>query len=275
MGAPGERPGMEETRVAACQVAVEDLAVGENLATMRRRVRRLADDVALAVFPEYALTGFVADERAHDAAVPADGDAVAALAELAVESDLTLVVGFLEDAGEETYNAVAVVGPDGERSVYRKRHLWAGEAAVLTAGEDRLVVETPAGTAGVATCYDLNFVADSAAFARERVELLVVPAAWPATYSENWRLLARARALDGVRYVVGAGRTGRRELPDAPATEYAGRSLVVRPDGTVMAARNRTEGDVVATLSPAELREQRSFVDALDDPGLSTFENDF
>jgi len=261
--------------VAACQVAVEDLAVGENLATVRERARGLADDVALAVFPEYALTGFVADERAHGAAVPADGEAVGALAELAADQELTLVAGFLEDAGGATHNAVAVVGPDGERSVYRKRHLWAGEAEVLTPGEERLVVETPAGTAGVATCYDLNFVADSAAFARERVDLLVVPAAWPAAYSENWRLLARARALDGVRYVVGAGRSGRREVPDAPVTEYAGRSLVVRPDITVMAARNRTEGDVVAALSPAELREQRSFVGALDDPALSNMENDF
>lgn len=266
---------MEETRAAACQIPVEDLVVGPNLSTVRERVRGLPDDVELAAFPEYALTGFVADGRAHDAAVPADGDAVAALADLAAETDSTLVVGFLEDAGGATYNAVAVVGPDGERSVYRKRHLWEGEAAVLERGEERLVVETPLGRTAVATCYDLNFVADSAAFAREGVDALVVPAAWPAAYSENWRLLCRARALDGVRYVVGAGRTGRRDVADAPATEYAGRSLVVRPDGSVQAATNRRPGDVVATLSPAELREQRSFVGALEDPALSDSESNF
>jgi len=38
--------------------------------------------------------------------------------------------------------------------------------------------------------------------------------AWPGAYSENWTLLVRARALDGVRWTVGAGRTGRRDATD-------------------------------------------------------------
>jgi predicted amidohydrolase len=77
----------------------------------------------------------------------------------------------------------------------------------LTPGGDRVVVETPVGRAGLVTCYDLNFVAESAAFADEHVDALLATGAWPAAHGDNWRLLVRARALDGVRWVVAAGRT--------------------------------------------------------------------
>lgn len=251
---------MDGTRVAACQVRVTDLDVEANLARVAERVAGLPDDVELAVFPEYALTGFVADERIRGAAVDLGGRVGQRLADIAEAHDRSLLVGLVERDGEARYNTAVYVRPDGTLERYRKRNLWGGEADQLRAGENPLVVETPAGEAGVLTCYDLNFVDASAAMADRGVDLLLVPGAWPAAYSENWQLLCRARALDGVRYVVAAGRTGRREVADARETEYAGRSMVVRPDGSVMAARNRTPGDVVATLSPAEVTDRRAFI---------------
>jgi (R)-amidase len=263
----------DDVRVAACQMRVDDLDVDANLATVSERVAGLPDDVDLAVFPEYALTGFVADQRVADVAVDPEGAVVDRLRAVAAAADVALLVGFVEEGPEQgpaqavdaLYNTAAYVRPDGEVSRYRKRHLWGGEREVLTAGADPLVVETPAGEAGVLTCYDLNFVGESAAMTDRRVDLLVVPGAWPAAHGENWRLLCRARALDGVRWVVAAGRTGRREVPDARVTEYAGRSMVVRPDGSVMAACNLSETDVVAALDPAELAAQRDLVGVFDD----------
>jgi predicted amidohydrolase len=49
--------------VAVCQLAIEDPSVAENRGRVRERVAGLADGVDLAVCPEYALTGFTADER--------------------------------------------------------------------------------------------------------------------------------------------------------------------------------------------------------------------
>lgn len=252
--------------VAACQFDVTDLDVDANLDVVARRVAALEDVVDVALFPEYALTGFVADARLEGVAVPRDGAAIERLRTVAAENDCALLVGYVETSGD-LYNAAAYVRPDGEVTVYRKRHLWGGEQDVLTPGREPVVVETPAGRTGLLTCYDLNVVAESAAMADERVDALFVVGAWPAAHSENWRLLCRARALDGVRYLVAAGRTGRRELPDSPPTEYAGRSLAVRPDGSVMAACNRSERDLVVTLDPGELAEQRSLVPALDEHG--------
>ncbi len=127
---------------------------------------------------------------------------------------------------------------------------------------------------------------DSAELVDRGVDALFVGGAWPAAYSENWRLLLRARALDGVRWVVGAGRTGRREAHDAgidteaeadtdtdadtdertgvdtvtDAVAYAGRSLVVRPDGGIHAALDRREDDLVVDLDPDTLAAHRAFV---------------
>ncbi|MUV59259.1 carbon-nitrogen hydrolase family protein [Halobacterium sp. CBA1126] len=251
---------MPTPTVAACQTDLADLDPPANLAAVGERLAALDDRVDVAVFPEYALTGFVADDRVYDAALARDGDELDRLAASAADYDVAVLAGFVEDAGDAYYNSVAYVAPDGERTFYRKRNLWGGEADVLEAGDEAVTVETPAGKTGLATCYDLNFVDVSAEFARERVDALFVVGAWPGTHSENWRLLLRARALDGVRWVVGCGRTGRRDLPDARVVDYAGKSAVVRPDGAVSAALNRDERTLVADLDPEILAEQREFV---------------
>lgn len=259
--------------VAACQMAVADLDVATNLDAVAERAAGLPSRTDVALFPEYALTGFVADERVRTVALARDGDALARLRGVAADIGTALFVGFVEDAGDAYYNAAAYLDPDGGTTVYRKRNLWASEADVLTPGTERVTVETPVGTAGLLTCYDLNFVGESAAFARPDVDALFVVGAWPAAHSENWTLLLRARALDGVRWVVGAGRTGQKAVDEAVSkpvdesggqTEYAGRSRVVRPDGTVHAGLNRDERDLVADLDPAILADCREFIPVLE-----------
>ncbi|MFB6091648.1 MAG: carbon-nitrogen hydrolase family protein [Haloquadratum sp.] len=246
--------------VAACQMDVADLHVEANLATVEARTRDLPDEVAVALFPEHALTGFVGDERIAEAAIPRDGDPIDRLRDLASAEATALLVGFTERADTGLYNATAYVDPDGAVTYYRKRHLWGSERELLDAGDDRVTVETPVGTTGILTCYDLNFVAESAAFTEERVDALFVAAAWPGAYSENWTLLVRARALDGVRWVVGASRTGRRDVPDAPAVAYAGRSIAARPDGGTHASLDRRADDLVVDLDPEAVDAQRELI---------------
>jgi predicted amidohydrolase len=248
--------------VAACQMAVADLDPQANLATVGERLASLDDGVDVALFPEYALTGFVADERVYDAALTRGSRELDRVATYAADYDVAVLAGFVE-AADDYYNTVVYATPDGDRTYYRKRNLWAGERDVLATGDDAVTIDTPVGEAGVVTCYDLNFVDVSAAFAREGVNALFVVGAWPGSYSENWRLLLRARALDGVRWVVGCGRTGKRDLADAETVAYAGRSAVVRPDGTVSHALNRDERTLVADLDPTILAEQREFIPVL------------
>lgn len=249
------------TTAAVCQMSVDDLTVDTNHERVRDRIDSLDDDVALAVFPEYALTGFVPDERIHDAALARDSSPIENLQSLAKERDIGIVVGFAESADDSYYNATAYLDPGGEMTVYRKRHLWDEEERVFTAGYQRVTVDTPFGEAGLLTCYDLNFVEESASITREEITTLLVVGAWPAAYSENWKLLVRARALDGVRWALGANRTGQRDVPDAPVTTFGGRSLVARPDGGIHQALDRQERSLVTELDPEILADQRNLID--------------
>ncbi|MFC7204112.1 carbon-nitrogen hydrolase family protein [Haloferax namakaokahaiae] len=249
--------------VAVPQLSLADLAPEENKAKIRTRAEALPEDVDIACFPEYALTGFVADNRAFSGALTRD-EALDFLADLADDNEFDVLAGYLEQEGRTLYNAVAYVPDEGDPAVYRKRHLWGDEASVVTPGEERVVIDTPAGKTGLLACYDLNFVGESAALTDERIDALFVVGAWPAEHSENWRLLCRARALDGVRWLVGAGRTGGGSIPGSDQTTFAGRSLVVRPDGAVAAALNRDERDLMWTLDRDVLDDQRAFVGSVE-----------
>ncbi|PSQ01856.1 carbon-nitrogen hydrolase family protein [Halobacteriales archaeon QS_5_70_17] len=251
------------TRVAAVQSAVTDLDVPANLARLRRRLGALPDDVALAVLPEHYLTGFAPDRRLREVALDREGPELAAVRSLAADHSIHVLVGFVERGGGDLYNAAAYVTPRAT-TVYRKRHLWGGERGLLTPGGDRVVVETPVGRAGLVTCYDLNFVAESAAFADEQVDALLATGAWPAAHGDNWRLLVRARALDGVRWVVAAGRTGRRASPGGRQVTYNGRSAVARPDGGLAAELDRAERDLIVDLDSATLERARRTVGSVD-----------
>ncbi|ELZ49706.1 hydrolase-like protein [Halorubrum distributum JCM 9100] len=193
----------DDPTVAVPQVPVEDLAVDANADRLRDRAADLPSGVDLAVFPEYALTGFVADERLREAALSRDV-ARARLESVAETAGSAVVAGYAERDGDAVYNATAYVPPGGSSedgggafSAYRKRHLWDDEAEWVEPGGDRVIVETPAGSTGLLTCYDLNFVAESAWFAERAVDALVVVGAWPADHVANWRLLVRARARRG------------------------------------------------------------------------------
>ncbi|PAU83564.1 hydrolase [Halorubrum salipaludis] len=273
--------------IAVPQIPVDDCAVERNLDRIRSRVAALPDRVDVAVLPEYALTGFVDDDRIRAVALDRDA-ALDRLSAIADDTGVALTAGYAERDGDELFNATAYVSPeaftggssdrDGEATVYRKRHLWGEEAERMAAGSERVVVDTPAGRTGLLTCYDLNFVAESAWFADRLVDALFVPGAWPAAHVRNWRLLLRARALDGVRWVVGAGRTGSAggngdgdgggdgERGDrSERRRYAGNSLVARPDGRVAAELGRGERDLVATLDRDLLADQRDLVGAVSD----------
>lgn len=252
------------TTVAACQIAVSDLDPAANVETILAQIEALPPNVELAVFPEYALTGFVADARVHASALDSDGPMLDRIAKAAETAGMAVVVGYLEASDDGRYNALAYLPPDGDRTVYRKRHLWGDERDIVTPGVDRVTVDSPIGSTGLVTCYDLNFVAESAAFTDPPVDALLVAGAWPGEYAANWDLLLRARALDGVRWVVGAGRTGERTIPGTEPRTYAGRSAIVRPDGTIAGRLNRSERALIQDLDPAVLAEQRRFIGSVD-----------
>jgi predicted amidohydrolase len=218
------------TRVAAVQLA---LAEEEDPSARRHRVRQLVAGIEADVIllPELWEVGPFAVAENLDHAVPLD-TWVRHMADLA--PGRTLHAGsFLERDGDDLYNTSVVFGPDGDvLATYRKIHLFGfdtGEAITLTAGSQVVTLETPLGTTGLATCYDLRFPEMFRALTDAGATAVLIPTGWPTARIGHWDLLTAARATENQLWLVGANSTG-----VSNGTRMGGHTVVVDPWGATV-----------------------------------------
>ena len=222
--------------------------------TVSRMVAAIeAADADLVVFPELATTGYHVFDRLEELAEPVPGPTTETLGAAAADTDSEVVFGTPVADGEAVYNAAVWLDSDGAvRARYDKRHLWGDERGAFEKGERYLVVEAPFGRVGVQICYDLAFPEASAALAREECDLFVNLSAWTVKMERDWDTLLPARAVEQGAYVVGCNRAGT-EAGDS----FCGRSMVVEPDGSVIAELGNGAGQLTATLDPGVVAAER------------------
>lgn len=217
------------TTVAAVQLDLRDDVSPDK---RRHDVRSLVFgiDADLILLPELWEVGPFAVAENLDLAVPLD-TWVAHMSDLA-PGRVVHAGSFLERDGEDLYNTSVVFGPDGEvLATYRKIHLFGfdtGEAVTLSAGRDVVVVDTPLGRTGLATCYDLRFPELFRAFVDAGATAVLLPTGWPEVRIEAWDLLIRARAVENQLWIVGANSEG-----VSNGTVMGGHSVIVDPTGAV------------------------------------------
>lgn len=242
---------MAQNAIAAVQY---EPVIGE-VETNVRRIADLADDlpesVGVAVVPELGVTGYDLDV-ARSTTDPIPGPLTDGVADIARDQDLHVLAGLPERSGERLYNALVHVSPEGVESVYRKQRLWGAETDVFDQGVRRTVIETPAGRVGLLVCYDINFPELCLRYAEKEVDVLAVSSAWRSSFLEDWRLLLRARALDGTCYAVGSNHIG-----DQQGRQHAGHSLIAGPTGAIEAEADTEPGSVVVDIDEGHLADAR------------------
>jgi len=241
-------------RLAAIQIETKPLELAQNMAKVIEWLRRAAEEGAhLAVFPECALTGyFLTPDECFQAAEPVPGPRTDQIQEACRRTDLLALVGTLEvDAARRLFNTAVLVGPQGMLAKYRKTHL-------LCLGSDRHVrpgdlplepVETPHGRLGLLTCYDLRFPEPARVLALEGAQAILLPTAWPAAATLYPDHVARTRAAENGVVLVAADHVG-----EERGRGYLGRSMIVGPDGEVLAEAGTNE----ETLLIADVDLRRS-----------------
>ena len=219
-----------------------------NRPVVERLVAEAADGGAcLAVLPENLLA-MPADPLALVAMADRDTPAaIESLRETARRHGIWLVAGTLPvvpaDGGAEgrVASRSLVIDADGEViAQYDKIHLFDvvlpdgesyRESATFIAGSEPVVVETPAGRLGMATCFDLRFPELFARLAGEGADWFCLPSAFTrATGQAHWHVLTRARAIENSAWLVAAAQVGRH----ADGRETYGHSLVADPWGQVL-----------------------------------------
>jgi len=226
-------------RVAVAQL---DLAPGALDANRAHCLEAIADAgrerADLVVLPELAASGYrLGDrERALAASEPVPGPTTLGWQAAARRERCWIAGGLCERDGDRLFNSVAVVGPDGVVTRYRKLHLFAAEKAIFEPGDLGLpVVDLPFGRIGILVCYDLRFVEAARILALRGAALIVVPTAWVGGFDrgrpadgpiEQVRGAAVQANLDQV-HIACASRVG----ADGDLA-YLGSSCVVDPYGT-------------------------------------------
>ncbi|MCU0302037.1 MAG: carbon-nitrogen family hydrolase [Candidatus Nanopelagicales bacterium] len=258
-------------RVALVQVGITDEEpVAARVDRVLATTAEVATDHDLLVLPELWPIGAFAVDLVAPHAQPADGPLVRALAGVAADAGAWLFGGsFPEcvtgpDGVLRHYNTQVVLAPDGSvAATYRKVHLFGfngGETTVMSSGEALAVIDSPLGRTGLATCYDLRFPELFRQLVDAGAEAFVLPAGWPERRQVHWQVLARARAVEDQAYVLACNEAGTHA-----GVPMAGLSMVVDPQGEVLAEAGPGEEVLSVEVDPTRVAAWRGAFPALDD----------
>ena len=233
------------------------LEPADNRAALDDVAAALPADTDLVVLPEAFARDF--GQPGSDLSPYAetlDGPFAGHLRKLAGSTGAAWLAGMFETAEDPGRPLNTLVLADGDREVaYRKIHLYDSfgyhESRTVSAGPiEPAATDVRGFPVGLMTCYDLRFPELARALTIAGAEALLVPAAWVAGERkvEHWRTLLRARAIENTVWVVGVGQPGPR---------YTGHSVVVAPDGDVVAEAGEDAAELDAVLDREAVAEVR------------------
>ena len=269
-------------KVAAIQM-VSTNSVDTNLATMSEQVRLAASKGAeLVVLPEYfSFIGQSEDEKvkwAEEDNYESGANAQkiqTGLTNAAKENSVWLIGGtcpIFADSENKVCNAMFVFDKNGNRRArYNKIHLFKykngvesyDESAFCEAGNQPLMVDTPAGKTFLSVCYDLRFPE----FYRRRFpedvspDVIIVSAAFTRTTGKaHWEVLLRARAIENQAYVIASAQGGEHNSD----RETWGHSMIIDPWGDIIAKCEFGVDIVLGEVDMKKLQTVRANLPALE-----------
>jgi predicted amidohydrolase len=250
-------------KVCAVQHDIEWESPEENFAALRSMVHEAAEAGArLIALTEMYSNGF--STNTESIAEPVDGPSTRFLVDSARQTG-AWVCGSVPELGSgltRPHNCLVLAGPDGNVHRYAKKHrfAYAGEDLHYTAGADTVTVDLEGVRVSLFVCFDLRFAPDFWTVARE-TDLYLLVANWPASRSEHWTTLLRARAIENQAYVLGVNRIG-----VGDGIDYSGDSRVFDPLGNQLAAGRPNEQELIfADVDPTVVADVRSRFPFLDE----------
>jgi predicted amidohydrolase len=250
-------------KVYCCQFDI----VWENKPANYSRVEALVAEAkvepgSLVVLPELFATGF--SMNVANCAEAAGGVTDTFLSRLAQKLGAFVMGGVgASGAAGRGRNEAVVYSPAGEcvaRYVKMQPFTHGGEGKSYEAGNGIVTFPWQGFTVAPFVCYDLRFPELFRAAMRRGATLMTVIASWPVARIHHWVTLLQARAIENQAFVVGVNRVG-----TDPALTYTGRSLIVNPNGEILADAGGAEAVVSAEVQVEEVRAYRAKLPFLQD----------
>ena len=257
-------------RLALCQANLPVGDIDGNLERLRARIREARSRGAdLVVFPELALTGYPPEDLLLKPGFVRD--AAAALQDLSAGvSGIVALVGAPDGVVDEgtapradpgLRNGAAVLADGGIAAFYHKHHLpnYAvfDERRYFTPGRQAVVIELGDRRLGVTVCEDIWVAGGPADWAVRdgRAEIVVNLSASPyhrAKGREREQLFA-SRCVDHGCFLAFCNAVGGQD-----ELVFDGHSLVIAPDGTVLARGKQFEEELlIVDVEPARAEDDR------------------
>jgi len=257
-------------RVACAQLMARELAdaplaLDDVLAAIAAAGSVRAD---IVVLPECSYPGYVLLDRKPYArrAIPSPEEALRRIGEASRRARIITAVGIANiGPGGRVRNEAVLFDRDGAvAGRYAKAHLWNFDRRWFAPGREYPVFDTEVGRVGMMICADGRVPEIARTLARRGAWLILDPTAWvgvgpsyDAMPNPQVEFALRVRAMENGVWIAAADKCG----SETGAVSYVGRSMVVRPDGEIVAS---APTDATA-LIVAELRRGRTkpFVSAL------------
>jgi predicted amidohydrolase len=151
------------------------------------------------------------------------------LCSLAQKHHLWIYGSVFEKTAGKFYNTGLLINSAGKISArYQKNHLFRfeGEHKIFAAGKKPGLVKTPWGKMALLICYDIRFPELLRKMTLQGARISLVCAQWPASRTDHWITLLKARAIENQIFILACNRTGTKR-----GLTYNGNSCIITPWG--------------------------------------------
>jgi N-carbamoylputrescine amidase len=263
---------MRKVKVAATQMSCS-WNKEENLAKAEAMVREAAKQGANVVLLQelFEMPYFCQQEKYEYynlATSVEENPAIKHFQPIAKELDMVIPISFYEEAGNTTFNTVAMIDADGSLlGTYRKTHIPCGESYeekfYFSPGDTGFKVwKTKYGKIGVGICWDQWFPESARCMALLGAEMLLYPTAigsepvMEVDSMEHWRRCMQGHAAANIMPVIASNRIGTEE--DVTSMTFYGSSFIADETGALVASADRqSETVLVAEFDLDAIRDLR------------------
>ncbi len=182
----------------------------------------------LLVFPELSLIGFTMNTTLAEQS--AYGDTSVFFSDCCKKYGVSAVFGYAEKCEDKHWNKLALCDKNGIITAeYAKLHPFRNGGEIYCCGDSCVIADIGGAKLGLSICYDLRFPEVYQQLSKT-AEIIVVSANWAEARRMHWITLLKARAIENQCFVVGCNMVG-----EAGGISYSGDSMIVAPDGEVIA----------------------------------------
>lgn len=247
---------MSDLTVTLVQQSLHWLNAEANHNQFEKLITPIRGKTDLIILPEMFSTGFSMEPA--PIAETMDGPTLQWLQEQANLADAAITGSFTIKEGDNFYNRMVFMQPDGNFHCYDKRHLFrmGNEHHRYQGGNERLIVDYRGWRICPMVCYDLRFPVWSRNGFNDNhndYDLLIFVANWPEPRRDHWLSLLKARAIENLSYVAGVNRLG----TDGNNLNYSGDSTLFDSWGNELISPQQEAGCFTKKLDYQALGKTR------------------